>query len=489
MPQPPSDQPPRPATDPHDKLLEKVERLSEFGAQMAATLRGEFIYFWDRADRRAEVPESTAFVTKVDALRNLTARYLREVARCKHLPPVQATHVIRTLDLGELLEAGRGLEATSRVLREKARERGWSSGRLGSRQNALPWTDQDGWVRLFSGVPLARGGQEEKPKGGWLTGRLQAMVERIPILPVAQQKVEGPPPPPPPGVRRLQAFESALDLVKDLLEESEPRMATLRAAAIEAGAYKRDIEPGARLAKVPAELRPLVAEAARAIANDPAVRRNALVAISQWEHAAKLMLDFERAREAARKVPPEQVGQVLQPFQIDKLKGLIMPLTNLHMTFRGVAGVAPMFPPPVSRKIEINVPTSEAARRSLNKPDEQEESAADGEEKEDDEPLPTFSPDETSKRRLGLIMTYLTDPDSVPELADETMVFRLVAEEHAYQEDRVIDLGMRLRLLPDDASNAKRDALTEALDEARQNKAHLQELLSFVASTREGGGG
>lgn len=494
MPQPPSDpNAPRPAAEPHEKLLERVERLSEFGAQMANTLRAEFIYFWDRADRRAQVPESAAFVLKVDALRNLTARYLRETARAKHLPPVQAMHLLRTLDLGELLEAGRGLEATARGLRERAREFGWSTGRLSgsNRQTALPWTDQDGWVRLFSGIPTNKEVPDDKPRGGWLTGRLQSMVERIALVPAAEKK-SAPPPPPPPGVRRLQAFEGALGLVKDLIEETEPRIATLRVALIDGGAYTRPpADAKSTLTRVPPELKQLLPAATQAVAATPTTRRMALVAVNQWDHASKLLEEFERARDAAKKVAPDQVGEVLRPFQIDKLKGLIMPLTNLHVTFRGVAGLAPLFPPPVARRIEANLPEREIVRPG--DPDAEPEAKADATA---EAPAPKFGPEETSKRRLGLIMAYLTDPGSVPELEDETLVFRLVAEEHAYQEDKVIDLGMRIRLLPapgtpeEQAENdARREQMAAALDEARQNRAHLQELLGFMAQQRTDAGG
>ena len=142
-PTPPPD-PKRAPADPLERQIQRVEKLAGFGAQLAGAMRTEFIYYWDYPQRRIEVPEAGPFVTRVDALRGLTARYLREIARCHHLPPVQQTHLLKQLDLAALLEAGKGLEGMARVLRERARERGWGSGR--ALDAAVPWATAEGWL-------------------------------------------------------------------------------------------------------------------------------------------------------------------------------------------------------------------------------------------------------------------------------------------------------------------------------------------------------
>ncbi|MDB5097559.1 MAG: hypothetical protein JWM80_1980, partial [Cyanobacteria bacterium RYN_339] len=290
-PTPPPD-PKRAPADPLERQILRVEKLAGFGAQLSGALRTEFMYYWDHPQRRIEVPESGPFVARVDALRALTARILRDVARLHHLPPVQQTHVLKQIDLGALLEAGKGLEGTARVLRERARERGWGSGRV--LDAAAPWATAEGWLRLFGSAAQA----EAVPPGGagsgvgWVTGKLQGMLDRA----VSQvvQRPTAPPPPLHPGARRLQAYENALQLVSEILAETGPRLAVLRVAlARNAG------EDAATPARLPAELADLIPDVAASLKDRPPIARSAGVAVQQGVMAKKMYEEYKAGLEAA----------------------------------------------------------------------------------------------------------------------------------------------------------------------------------------------
>jgi hypothetical protein len=290
----------------------------------------------------------------------------------------------------------------------------------------------------------------------------------------------GIPPVTPPGVRRLQAFESALGLVGEILTDVGPRLAVLRAAlAINAGE-----EPTGRL---PADLKHLVPDVAAALEARPSIAQAAKVAVQQAIQGKRMYEEFKAGLEKARVVPLDKVGEALRPFQIDKLKGIVMPLTNLHVTFRGVNGIEVLFPPPLVRRIEA-VPVQEGEKRELD-PD----LVSEPEPVEPEPPPPAplkLAAQELSERRLSLIMTYMTDPESNPALQDEALVYRLVAEEREYQLDRVIDLRMRLKLMgpPDESDLAQmeqRATMEAQMAEAEERQEQLQELLGYVAQSRQ----
>ncbi|MDB5101173.1 MAG: hypothetical protein JWM80_5594, partial [Cyanobacteria bacterium RYN_339] len=185
----------------------------------------------------------------------------------------------------------------------------------------------------------------------------------------------------------------------------------------------------------------------------------------------------------------EKVGEILRPFPVDKLKGVVMPLTNLHMTFRAIPTVEGLFPPPQVRRLEIAMPSSEGDRRAVADEDMETEVVEEA-PKEEAKPA-KLSRQELSERRLSLIMTYMTDPDSNPALADEALVYRLVAEEREYQLDRKVDLRMRIRFLGTPSADeppersVERAQMEAEMKQAEDYEAQLQELLGYVAQGKE----
>lgn len=457
--------------------IRHLERQATFALEMANALKQEFHALWAMPGARAQIDGGEAFVAQVDATAALAERFLADSRKALALPPLQGQRLVRLLDVNKLLERGRGLEATARALRTHPRIKTLGKPRptLGRPAPPPPRPAQTGPLP----APARR-----------LTEHLQDVLERMTVtslVPAADA-----PPPPSPAERRLWAFEAALSLVADVLADTGPRLEALRWALI---SVQPDAPDPATLATgvaaVPADLRALIPAAAEALRHGPMARRAAAIALDQWSQAARLAEGYTRARGHARASAPEHVAAVLAPYDVVKLKGLIVPLTNLHLTFRTVPALAALFPPPIKRRLELSVPSSDRPA-----PAEEAEARADGAEGDGEgeagaapgEPLARLSAEEISGRRMSLIMQWMEDPEANSALQDVTVVYRIVAEEREYQQDRVMDLGMRLRLMPpmmdgEPASQAaQRAKVTRDLELARTRQLQLQELLGYVAA-------
>jgi hypothetical protein len=460
--------------------IQHIERQASFALDITKALKDEFAPLWAMPAARAQIDGGDAFVAQVDATGALAERFIADAAKARGLPPAQGQRLVKLLDVNKLLERGRGLEATARALRGHPKLKNLRPGGVPGRPASRPGMPQ----------PIAPppAGPVRTPTKK-LTERLQDVLDKMTVTAMAPT-LEPPPPPPTPGERRLQAFEGALSLVADVLADTGPRLEALRFALLGAQPdSEADLANAARVAGVPADLRALIPAATEALKAGPMARRAATIALDQWVQAARLAEGYTRARGAARRASDEDVGGVLAPYDVTKLKGLIVPLTNLHLTFRSVPALAALFPPPIKRRLELSVPPDEQAKPTVL-PSEDE---AEADEKEDATPA-RLSAEETSARRMALIMQWMEDPEGNAALQDITVVYRLVAEEREYQQDRVMDIGMRLRFMPpitegEPAAQAQqRQKLMQALETSRTRQAQLQELLGYVAARRAGGG-
>ena len=94
---------------------------------------------------------------------------------------------------------------------------------------------------------------------------------------------------------------------------------------------------------------------------------------------------------------------------------------------------------------------------------------------------------EASQRRLSLIMGFIGGEQ---EGLTATMVYQLIAQERAYHEDRVLDLGMRVRFLPEAQPgespelSREREVLLLDLAESRSLHAQLKEALAWVSQNK-----
>ena len=468
------DERPSSVQDALEDQIRHIERQASFALEMAGALRQEFRPLWAGASARAQIDGGDAFVAQVDATAALAERFLADGRKARTLPAVQGQRLVRLLDGLELLERGRGLEATARSLRNHPRIRSLGKARPQAARPAPPPAPA-----APAPAPARR-----------MSEHLQEVLDRMVVTPVAPQAAA---PPPTVAERRLQAFEAALSLVADVLADTGPRLEALRHALIAAQPDAAlDASAVARAAGVPGDLRALLPAATEALRAGPMARRAATIALDQWVQAARLAEGYTRARGSARASAPEHVAAVLAPYDVVKLKGLIVPLTNLHLTFRTVPALAALFPPPIKRRLELAVPSSD---RPAAADEAAEGDGAVGAEPGGggEAPPARLAAEEISGRRMSLILQWMEDPEGNPALSDITVVYRIVAEEREYQQDRVMDLGMRLRLLPPmtdgepPAQAAQRAKLMRELETARTRQVQLHELLGHVtARQREG---
>jgi hypothetical protein len=146
----------------------------------------------------------------------------------------------------------------------------------------------------------------------------------------------------------LEAFDAGLRFMAKILAYVDPRLAPVR-CALEVG----DLHPNApavvqlAAARDPSQavderMRAWVAPLIRLFHDHPPVRRPAKVATTQWQQAHALKRQAEELAALAKEAGPE----ALQGLQAGKLRGAVMPLGHLHVTFKGIPHLQALFPPP-----------------------------------------------------------------------------------------------------------------------------------------------
>jgi hypothetical protein len=106
-------------------------------------------------------------------------------------------------------------------------------------------------------------------------------------------------------------------------------------------------------AEVDARMRGWVPPLIRLFLERPPVRRPARVATTQWQQAHALKRQAEEIGALARE---GGAREALAGLRAGKLRGAVMPLGHLHVTFAGIPHLMELFPPPVKKSA---VPQSE----------------------------------------------------------------------------------------------------------------------------------
>jgi hypothetical protein len=468
----------KPNQDPPERQIDRIERLAAFGSELASALRTEFFYYWELPARRQQVPQAEEFAAKVDVLRELSARFMRQLRVIRTMPPVQGLAACRALDTQALFDASQGLDVMARGLREHGRRRGWGSHDI---DVATPVAAS---VKKYAPVAPAAPAQPDSLTGrlkGWLTNFDAKNTAPLPTAETTPESVGG---------RRLAAFEASLELVVSLRDNLLPKMRVLRAAQLQ-----RDGK-GEEAPAVQPEYNDMVQAIASEIEANVALQRAIEIALGQWQQIVQQLPAFEKARAQARSAPPEQVAKILLGHDLGKLKGVMLPLTNLHITFRAFATTAALFQGPETVMIETALPSKE---RAVSKPKEEDpvpeedaeekpaEDAPKGEKPQVDWRTWRESADGLSRKRLTLLMGFMKNPEDRSVLKDNSIVYRLIAEETTYQKDREIDRRMQLRLMltsreGDPKDRAERKAkLEKEMQEAKTMLAQLEQLGKFVS--------
>jgi hypothetical protein len=441
--------PANPSQEPLEKQAERLERVARFAAELAAALRTEFSYYWLHPERKASVAGAPEFVARVDRLRALSATFLRDLRVVQLTAPAQAIATFRRLDRAVLFTAMEGLEAKARSLREIGRQRQWGSHGL---DRVAPIAAQ---LRRMAPATPAPVPQPAAPRT--LTDRLKGWLDAREAPP------EAAPPPPSIGERRRKAFEGALALVLAMRKDLAGPMAILQAALAGAADAREDV----------------VAE----LAALPAARRAAEVALTQYRQLEQVLPAYQQALAAAQAAPADDVSRLLQGHDLGRLKGVLLPLANLHASFRGYPVTGALFPPPAVVRVRASIPTEDAPA----KPTKPAEPAPEAPSPAPPPPPPPMDAKERSRRRQSLLAGYMKDPNDRSVLPDNATVMRLVAEELAYQQDRELDTRMQLRLAlnaaqPGEEPAARQGELERELADVRRRVANLAKLQRYVAS-------
>lgn len=272
---------------------------------------------------RALAETAPDLARRLDALAAAAKDAEAIVASARTADPAEAHRRIRAFDYAALLDGVRGLEAAAAAAR--------------------------------TGRPAAEPARAPTP--GPLTGRLRELAARLdPTQAPVLRPLLAAPAPPPADRRVLEGLEAALKLVADVLGYVAPRLAPV-AVALDASQAPGATPLVARLAaarraaeaEVEEPLRGWVPPLVRLFVDHEAPRRPARVAVTQWRQAGELRLEAEVARGVALDAPPERRTELLRGIRAERLRGAVLPLGNLHLTFREVPLLQELFPPPKGR--------------------------------------------------------------------------------------------------------------------------------------------
>jgi hypothetical protein len=465
---------PKPAQEPFERQVERLERLARFGTDLAAAMREEFGYYWLHPDRCRQVPQALPFVRRVDELRALAIRYGRTLAAVRAMPPVQALTAFRTLDGAALFAATQGLEATAQTLREAGRRLGW-----GSHAADRPALVASRAHRLAGGPASVPDPAAKVAGAKAVTGRLKAWLAAAEEA-AMPAKPEAPPPPPSVGAKRLAAFAGSLALVLAVRDELAAPMAALRAAR--AG----EAAPAGLGSALAAAVPPAAAE----IAADAALRRAVDVALTQHAQFAARLPAFEDALARARAAPEAEASAVLAGHDLAALKGTMFPLTTLHLTFGDHPATASLFPRPDVVRVQASVPAKEPPAPMTPAPPAAPAPSGPPAAPAPAKPAPAdwrAEAETRSRKRLALLMGFMRNPEDRSVFKDDATVYRLIAEETLHQQERERDRALQLRFLAGkgeagEAAAERRARLEKELGEARAFLAQLGQLQKFVTA-------
>lgn len=192
--------------------------------------------------------------------------------------------------------------------------------------------------------PVPSPSQKQAQGTAKLTGWLQAW------LPVDAPAAESQSPPVAP---ELQHTRLALKLVGSVLAYASPRLAVVDVAlrALGSGEEGGWWEVQDRLETLSPSLPPAgqgwAAPLARMFLDRPLARRPAVIAVGQWGATREAFEACEGALKRAEAMPtPDAQRRGLNLVEVAKLKGLAVPISHLHLTFKEHSPLRDLFPTP-----------------------------------------------------------------------------------------------------------------------------------------------
>lgn len=315
-------------TDPHALLESQVKRLQRvvtFSEELALALRREFAPLWDQKAPAAKVQP---FVGKVESVLKWVGSGKQLLERQQTLPPLEALKALGSFPTDKLVEETRGLNALAKELRDRTK----TSPPMPKANVTRPLSEADA-------------------TDNW-TGWFRKLVKPTSVKDLSEA-------PAPAGAtevaRKRQAFESVLDYASQLLAFVSPRMTLIRAALLAAGIpgpqrpwseLMKNAAPIGRKAGIPpgqVEWVPVLAELFHSRSE---VAQKAQVLEHQFKSINELLGEAEILKASLGSASPEAIPHLLEQFHVERFKGMLIPLTNVHFTFKGISLLETLFPPP-----------------------------------------------------------------------------------------------------------------------------------------------
>lgn len=115
-------------------------------------------------------------------------------------------------------------------------------------------------------------------------------------------------------------------------------------------------------------------------------------------------------------------------------------------------------------------------------------------------PTPELSPEQQvaeSKKRMGVIMTYMKDKNAVPEFKDPKFIYKIISDERTYQTGMVTELETELRSYvmswdgdrDDPEFLARKEELEQQIQGTRNRLTQLFMLLKHITGVKGKTGG
>lgn len=318
-------------------MAKRHRRVLTFSEELALALRQKFAPLWHAKTSAAD----GNFAARVLHHSGRIESVLKWVELDKHLldqllllPPLEGINSLNSFPIEKLIEETRGLNALAQKLREqlKAAPPPPSSPKPDSKvTRPLAETDLDG------------------SSMGWLRKLFRpASIKQLPEAPVS---------PPTEQTRKRQAFEAVLDYAAQLLAFVSPRMHLISTALIAAGIpgpkrpwpeLQKDAASVARKASIPPGQLEWVPALAELFHSRSEIAQRAQVVEHQHKGVNEQLEKAQTLQASLASAAPSHIPSLLEQFHVERFRGMMIPLTNLHVTFKGVPLLTTLFPPPSS---------------------------------------------------------------------------------------------------------------------------------------------
>jgi hypothetical protein len=342
--------------------LRRLQRVVGFTSALVTALEGEFAPLRSLAPADLREAAARPVLSRLDRLATLLAEAARILAHAETSRPAEAFSALATVDLDALVRDAMGLQALARTLRH-------DSELAPLLRFATPSADQGPPRAAAAPRPGPAEASPSRPAG---TRPLDLTAALAPLLRVVRELLPGPveapgdpPPAPPPDPRAAALSErarreqkglrAACRLANDIAEHVAGRIGAIRIAlelARPRGVARpcqaiHDEAPERFAARdIPAEHQGIILALALLFALDARAAQAAQVACVQFDGARALLAEASVLAEAVRKVPDPEALRLLRDFNVSRLKGVVLPLTHLHLSFRGLRLLADLFPAP-----------------------------------------------------------------------------------------------------------------------------------------------